>query len=163
MRKSVDINKLPLTLSSRPSLVDIRILAKDHDIFVTLLEDSEYPDEIGQAVKELGRQWWHCPISLLMMRQSKHEFKLLLITIEEICQALIDKKRVFIHCEAGIDRTGTVALATLICLGFKKRQAVKYLISKRPEARNRLHLDYVDRLVESISIKSNRLKNSGII
>jgi protein tyrosine phosphatase len=146
----MDIHKLPLTLSSRPKLRDIPALAKDHDIFLTLLLDEENPQDIGQEVKKAGKLWWHCPFSVLPRYQKKFDYHFLIFAIEKLCQALIAKKQIFIHCDAGIDRTGTVVLATLICLGLKKRQATEFLISKQPEAGKRLHWDYVDRLVNSV-------------
>jgi protein tyrosine phosphatase len=84
------------------------------------------------------------------MYQKKYDYNLLIFTVEKLCQAVIGKKRIFVHCDAGIDRTGTVTLATLICLGLKKREATEFLISKQPEAAKRLHRDYVDKLVTSV-------------
>jgi protein tyrosine phosphatase len=146
----MDINKLPLTLSPRPKLRDIHALAKEHDIFVTLLMNSEKAREIGLEVEKAGRLWWHCPFSILPMNQGKFDFNLVVITVEKLCQALIDKKRIFIHCDAGIDRTGTIVLATLICLGFKKRQAAQFLVSWQLLAEDRMHWDYVDKLVKAV-------------
>ena len=146
----MDINELPLTLSDRPKLRAISSLAKEHDIFVTLLMNSEKAKEIELEVKKTGRLWWHCPFSILPQNQGKFDFKLVVLTVEKLCQALIAKKRIFIHCDAGIDRTGTITLATLICLGFKKRQAVEFLASRQPKVANHLHWDYVDRLVKAV-------------
>jgi hypothetical protein len=146
----VDINKLPLTLSSRPKLRDIPALARDHDIFVTLLMEEENSDDIGTEVKRTGKSWWHCPFSVLARHQKKYDFNLVTFTVEKLCQALIDKQRIFIHCDTGVDGTGTITLATLIALGFKKRQAVGFLISQQPKAENRLHWDYVDKIVTSV-------------
>ena len=155
----LDINRLPITLSPRPKLREIPALAKDHDIFLTLLMDEENPRDIGQEVEKVGRLWWHCPFSVLARNQQKYDFNFLVFTVEKLCQAVIAKKRIFIHCDAGIDRTGTVTLATLICLGFKKRQAAEFVISKQPEAANRLHWDYVDRIAKSVQEARQR---SGI-
>jgi hypothetical protein len=155
----MDINKLPLTLSSRPKLREIPALAKDHDIFLTLQMNEENPGDVGREVEKVGRLWWHCPFSVLAGNQKKYDFNLLIFTIEKLCQAVIAKQRIFIHCDAGIDRTGTVTLATLICLGFKKRQAVEFLISKQPAAVKRLYWDHVDRLVKSVQ---EARKKSGI-
>jgi excisionase family DNA binding protein len=149
-QQRMDIHRLPITLSPRPKLRDIPALAMDHDIFLTLLLNEENPQDIGQEVKKTGKLWWHCPFSVLVRYQKKYDYNLLIFTIEKLCQAVIAKKRIFIHCDAGIDRTGTVTLATLICLGLKKREATEFLISKQPEAVKRLHWDYVDRLVASI-------------
>jgi protein tyrosine phosphatase len=134
-------------------------LAKDHDIFLTLLMDDENPGDVGREVEKVGRLWWHCPFSVLARNQKKYDFNFLVFTVEKLCQALIAKKRIFIHCDAGIDRTGTVTLASLICLGFKKRQAVEFLISKQPEAVHRLHWDCVERLAKSVQ---EARKRSGI-
>jgi len=148
--QSMDIHQLPLTLAPRPKLREISVLAKDHDIFVTLQMGEENSKEIGEEVKRAGRLWWHCPFSVLARNQQKYDYKFLVFTVEKLCQELIAKQRIFIHCDAGIDRTGTVALATLICLGFKKRQAAEFLIAKQPKAANRLHWDYVDRIAKSV-------------
>jgi hypothetical protein len=146
----MDINELQLTLCSRPKLRDIKTLAKDQDIFVTLLMDDEDAKDIGVEVKKAGRSWWHCPFSVLPMQQKKYDFKLVIFTVEKLCQALIEKQRIFIHCDARIDRTGTITLATLISLGIKKRQAVGFLISKQPGAQDRLHLNLVDKVAKSV-------------
>ena len=148
--QSMDIHKLPLTLAPRPKLREIAAFAKDHDIFLTLQMDDENPGDVGREVEKAGRLWWHCPCSVLARNQQKYDFGFLVFTVEKLCQAVIAKKRIFIHCDAGIDRTGAVTLATLICLGFKKRQAAEFLISKQPKAANRLHWDYVDRLAKSV-------------
>jgi hypothetical protein len=142
----MDIHQLPLTLASRPKLREIRALAKDQDIFLTLLMDEENPGDVGREVEKVGRLWWHCPFSVLARNQLKYDFNFLVFTVEKLCQA-------------GIDRTGAITLATLICLGFKKRQAVEFVISKQPKATNDLHWDYVDRLVKSVQ---EARKRSGI-
>jgi protein-tyrosine phosphatase len=149
-RVNMDINELHLTPSSRPNPDDILVLAKEQDIFVTLLMDHENPGEIGQAVEQTGRLWWHCPFSVLSIYKGKYDFNLVVATVENLCQAVIAKKRIFIHCDAGIDRTGTIVLVALISLGFKRRKAMEFLIDRQPEAANRLHWDYVDRLVKAV-------------
>jgi hypothetical protein len=121
--------------------------------------DEESSKDIGIEVKKAGKLWWHCPFSVLPRDQQKYDFKFLVFTVEKLCQAVIAKQRIFIHCDAGIDRTGTVSLATLIGLGFKKRQAVEFLISKQPKAANRLHWDFVDKIVNSVQ---RGRKRSGI-
>jgi hypothetical protein len=146
----MDIYKLPLTLSSRPKLREISALARNHDIFLTLQMDDENPKDIGREVEKVGKLWWHCPFSVLARNQQKYDFNFLVFTVEKLCQELIAKKRIFIHCDSGIDRTGTVTLATLICLGFTKLQAAEYVISKQSEAANGMHWDYVDRLTKSV-------------
>lgn len=121
---------IPLKLSPRPKLKRIKFLAPDYDIFVTLLSNKEGAQDIGEAVRKINKEWWHFPFRWSKLKED--DFPHLWRLVENLSLALLNKKRVFLHCAAGVDRTGLIALATLLSFGLDLFDAIKVIEELRP-------------------------------
>lgn len=116
---------ISLTLSPRPKIRRIKLLAPDHDIFITLISNKEGAQEIGKAVHDVNKEWWHVPFRWSKINESV--FPSLWNLVEDLSLALLNKKRVFLHCAAGIDRTGLIALSTLLSFELDLFDAIKII------------------------------------
>ena len=120
-----------LTLSHRPKFKEIPLIAKTHDIIISLLRDSEGLSEIGSAFRSEKRsRWISCPFST-KFGISPQDYSRIFDTLRIANNSLFQRKNVFIHCSAGIDRTGLFAYVLLKTGGFTKEQALEILKKKR--------------------------------
>jgi protein-tyrosine phosphatase len=129
--KLVDVSAGALALSHRPRRKDIarlRELAVTH--VVTLLTDREGAKEIGDAVRQAGLTWIWCP---LVNGQPPDPGATATIrpVVAELATLIGEGAGIFVHCSAGIHRTGMFGYALLRQLGFEPAVARAMLTELR--------------------------------
>ena len=99
---------------------------------LTLLAASEGAEDIGRAVQMAGLAWVWLPLaSADPPGEDRHEE--ITQTFEAVRQALDDGGHVYVHCSAGIHRTGMVTYALLQHLGLPDDEALAALAELRAE------------------------------
>ena len=152
---------ISLTLSPRPKLKRIPLLAEHHDIFLTLISNSEGAQDIGKAVLKAKRIWWHVPFR--WSRINDVDFPSLCKIVEDLSLALLDKKRVFVHCAAGIDRTGLVVLATFLSFSLDLFDALKLIEELRFATALRIEQKIVTAQLIADEVNLFREEQKGIL
>lgn len=99
--------------------------------FATILAESEDPQAIGAAVRELGLGWTWIRLgsTKTLPAPARPEFR------EGLCAliAVLDSGgRIYLHCSAGIHRTGMVAAALLFQMGHDEAEVREALAALRP-------------------------------
>jgi len=120
-----------LTIGGRPSMQLIEELGRNNcKVIVTLLRKSEekFANEIGGKCQSLGMNWIWLPLSASRLPQDT-ELQNVLITMRLIREKLEQGERIFIHCAAGIHRTGAFTYGLLRFLG-NSADTAKELIKK---------------------------------
>ncbi len=89
---------------------------------LTLLGDNEQPKNIAKIAKEIGASWLHFPIEggkpeILQTININNFFDYLLL------QKLSEKDKVYVHCSAGIHRTGFIVYLLLRKRGLTDQKA----------------------------------------
>ncbi len=89
---------------------------------LTLLGDNEQPKNIAKIAKEIGARWLHFPIEggkpeILQTININIFFDYLLL------QKLSEKDKVYVHCSAGIHRTGFIVYLLLRKRGLTDQKA----------------------------------------
>lgn len=122
-----------MALNHRPSNADFAHLYKlgcTH--VVTLLKESEEAQKIGNKTINRGLTWIWLPIPNGKYPEGEvHER--LLNAMPVLSQLLDDGNSLFIHCSAGIHRTGTVAYGLLRWRGIESREAMQIIMQMRKE------------------------------
>jgi protein-tyrosine phosphatase len=77
--------------------------------------------------------------------------------------ALLDKKRVFVHCAAGIDRTGLVALATFLSFSLDLFDALKLIEELRFATALRIEQKIVTAQLIADEVNLFREEQKGIL
>ncbi len=122
----------------RPKLKYLRDNRYGYTHILTLLHKDEGALELGQVIKASGIKWMWLPLwgiikeideTLPHIKQFTAQLPKLLFTLESI---LREGGHVFIHCSAGIHRTGTVTAALLYYLGYSDEEVVATLDKIRP-------------------------------
>ena len=113
------------------------------DTVLTLLSEREGAVEIGEKVKSFGINWiW------LKLKDGKIPPKTIvpeIITIFDTIKEKLEKgKRIFIHCSAGMHRTGMITNAFLHYIGYTQDEALKTIQELR--------------IITSIEVREKRLK-----
>ena len=94
---------------------------------LTLLQENEGSQQIGQALQRIGIEWFWFPFSAV-----NPESKELTEEVFNRMKASLDQQgKIYIHCSAGIHRTGMVTYAFLRYLGQDPRQAIGNLARMR--------------------------------
>jgi hypothetical protein len=97
---------------------------------LTLLQENEGAALIGQQAKKAGLQWIWFPFSASRPHQGDQVFNVVgLFTILQ--QLLGTGHKIYIHCSAGIHRTGMITYGLLRFLGKEKGEALSLLQSLR--------------------------------
>jgi hypothetical protein len=85
-------------------------------VVVTLMEKNELVNagigDLGERIQDLGIEWLHFPI-----KDGRIPGRGLPALMVKILDAILDGKKVLIHCRGGWGRTGTVAGCYLASLG----------------------------------------------
>ena len=97
---------------------------------LTLLGDNEQPKNIAKIADEIGASWLHFPIEggkpdILKTIKLNEFFEYLQ------CQSLSENDKVYIHCSAGIHRTGFIVYLLLRKRGLTDKNARLELSSIR--------------------------------
>jgi hypothetical protein len=118
-----------ITLGHKPRLMSIRSMAKDYDRVVTLLGNPENADQIGHLVKQAGMKWSHFPL----WRVWQADPEVIGQYAKKVIYFMRDGERVYLHCSAGIHRTGYVAFMVLGGIGYTCEEAIAALCVERPK------------------------------
>jgi hypothetical protein len=129
---SVRLRSGVLAIGHRPRL---RALARMREAgfthCATVLAENEDPQAVGTAVRELGLGWIWIKLGSTKTLPAPAN--------PEICDglralvAILDAGgRVYLHCSAGIHRTGMIAAALLFQLGYDEAEVREALAALRP-------------------------------
>lgn len=99
---------------------------------LTLLSPREQPDSVGKIARNIGAEWHHFPIDGGHMDTlATVDLSRLFLLYDEITRAQEDAV-IYLHCSAGIHRTGFVIYALLRYRGLTPEQAAVEVANLRP-------------------------------
>ena len=108
------------------------IAARGVTDIVTLLSPREQPDSVSKIARGLGADWHHFPIDGGHMETlAKVDLSRLFLLYDEIVRARADAV-IYLHCSAGIHRTGFVIYALLRYRGLSPEAATAEVANLRP-------------------------------
>jgi protein-tyrosine phosphatase len=98
---------------------------------VTVLSEAEKPQAIEAAVQAAGLSWMWLPLgsTKTLPARGKPEIRR---ALQDMTAAVEDGGRLYIHCSAGIHRTGMIAAALLFHLGHGDAEVRAALAQLRP-------------------------------
>jgi protein-tyrosine phosphatase len=99
---------------------------------VTLLSEAEGAADIGAAVKRAGIVWLWFPLESAVPPCEDRDAEVHLL-YEGVRAALASRGKIYIHCSAGIHRTGMITYGLLRSLGLSAGEALAVLRSLREE------------------------------
>jgi protein-tyrosine phosphatase len=102
------------------------------DCILTLLSESEGALEVKKLVTQENMRWLYYPMSSARP-PSQNEITVIKDLFNEMKELLSDEKKVYMHCSAGIHRTGMITNAFLRYIGIDKESALKMLLNLRNE------------------------------
>lgn len=109
------IGKGRIALGHRPKLRALQYFpAAGCDLVVTVLSEKEGALEIGNLVHQSGMQWIWIPLA------SGNPPRNMPAELVEIEAALHGGASIFIHCSAGMHRTGMISFAVLRRMGNRE-------------------------------------------
>ena len=130
----------PLAVIRQPGSLseDLALIAAWNPRFMLSLMEEDDLAAVGAPVKvladdlaALGVEWLHLPISNL--RPPDEKFEIAWVDLWPRLDKEFQKGgRVFIHCYAGLGRTGTVASLILMHYGMSARDAIQAVRAVRP-------------------------------
>lgn len=123
-----------LAIGGHPSMRLIEELGKDScTTIVTLLRKSEekFAKEIGEKCENLGINWIWLPLSASALPQGT-DLQNVLTALNQVKDKLEQGERIFVHCAAGIHRTGAFTYALLRFLGNSPDIAKEIIKKLRP-------------------------------
>jgi protein-tyrosine phosphatase len=129
----VNVGNGRLALNHRPGGRDFKLLRESGCTHVvTLLKESEFAERIGNKTKNAGLQWVWLPVPNGNYPEGDvHER--LLEAMPQLSQLLDEGNSLFIHCSAGIHRTGMVAYGLLRWRGMERDEAMRVIHEMRKE------------------------------
>ena len=98
---------------------------------LSLMSEREGALEIGQQFQSLSINWLWLPLQN-GNPPPKELLPLILKTFNIIKSELATGNKIFIHCSAGLHRTGMITYALLVFLGYNLQEAYDLLIELRP-------------------------------
>jgi protein-tyrosine phosphatase len=129
--KLVPVKAGALTLSHRPKRKDVaRLRERGITHVVTLLAEREGAKEIGEAVRNAGLTWIWCPLVNGQPPDARVTDTIRPV-LADLARLLEDGAAIFIHCSAGIHRTGMFGYALLRHLGLDRAAARSKLTELR--------------------------------
>lgn len=96
-------------------------------VVLTLLQEHERARKIGEGLEKTGIKWIWFPFSASNPHSGKRKIEEVLKLFEKTSQLLETGNRIFIHCSAGIHRTGMITYGLLGYLGKTKDEAMGIL------------------------------------
>ena len=131
--KWVSVGGGQIAVGHRPKIKAIKTLP-DLGVthILTLLSEKEGGAEIGAVIKKAGIGWSWFPLKSAAPPGEKRvqEVRLLYGELKKILAA---GGRIFVHCAAGIHRTGMITYGLLRSMGFTEDEAKATLHTLRPE------------------------------
>ena len=127
----VDVSGGALSIGHRPKrqhIKHMRAMGVTH-IF-TLLSEKEGAEKIGNITNNAGLQWLWLP--LVSANPPGEELREKIREVFEQCRDALERGgKIYIHCSAGIHRTGMITYTLLRSLGFDAEQAMSLLSQMR--------------------------------
>ena len=111
-----------LFLGPRPKVKDIPTLSRKFDKVVILLRNNELGNLI-EEYKKNGTDIIHAPF--LVGSKLEEELTKVRQSIKEVANFIKSGKNIFVHCSAGIHRTGTFAYSVFRYMGYDRRESIK--------------------------------------
>jgi len=108
-----------LAIGHRPKIKDLPRMNATH--VLTLFSEREGAREIERAVVAAGLVWMWLPLSNGDPHAADEDATRAML--KQVRQALLAGARIFIHCSAGIHRTGMITTAILRSLGHDREEA----------------------------------------
>ena len=124
-------NGSQISCHGRPKESDIKRLKNEYKVnyILTLQHEKENPQIIEKYVKEMGEIYWHnLPLTGANMAifMNKNVQKMIIDNLIFILNYMKNNKIVlFMHCAAGIHRTGTILYTILRLCGESKESALE--------------------------------------
>lgn len=147
----IQVGKGRLSIGHRPSkrkLDDLAILGATH--IGTLLTESEGANEVGKIARKVGLGWEWCPVEGAKISDPAIAPQLKK-SIESLTSLLEDEgTSLYIHCSAGIHRTGMIAYGILLASGHSKSEAHNLLGQLRQETLNGVEdarLEFIEAMI----------------
>jgi predicted protein tyrosine phosphatase len=97
---------------------------------VTVLSQQEHPQAIAEAAREAGLAWIWIELGSTKNLPAKAKPEIV-EALRSLASVLENNGRVYLHCSAGIHRTGMIAAALLFLLGYNSAQVAETLASLR--------------------------------
>ncbi len=107
--------------------------AQGCDRVITLLSEREGAPEIGALVEEAGMAWSWIPLAGARPPEEGASLRMW-AGLDLVAPRLTAGESQFIHCSAGIHRTGMIALALLRLAGLSETEARERIARSRPES-----------------------------
>ena len=120
-----------LAIGHRPPLRSLgRMREAGVTHIVTVLSQQEDPHSIAAATRSAGLEWIWIELGSTknLPARAKPEIKTALCSLASILRG---GGRIYLHCSAGIHRTGMIAAALLFCLGHDDAQVGELLTALR--------------------------------
>lgn len=120
-----------LAIGHRPPLRALKALkAAGFTHVATVLSESEGARNIGAAVERNGLGWIWIPLGSTKNLPARRKPEIV-SGLEAMRRALGESGRIYLHCSAGIHRTGMIAAALLSCLGRTEEETRAALAALR--------------------------------
>lgn len=139
--------------SSFKSLYD-----ENTDTVLTILSEKEGAVSIGENVKSHKMDWlW---IKLRDGKRPSYKIKPeILNTFEIIKGKLNNSERIYIHCSAGLHRTGMITNALLVFLGYDSKTSLEIIRKSRPFTAQEVGKD---RLAWGMQFNQHQVQTHGV-
>jgi hypothetical protein len=133
-----------LALWHRPGRKALARLATDGGVrVVTLLAEREGARSVGAALQELGMAWTWLPLASGRPPQGRQNAPIL-AALPALSQALDGGESLFVHCSAGMHRTGMIAYALLRLRGESAEATLAAIGELRADTRAALGREHLD-------------------
>lgn len=120
-----------LAIGSRPKIKSIEIMRRNGLSHVFTLQcEQEGAKEIGRATQKSGLQWLWLSLESAVPPTNERTAEIQQL-FNQIKSALQDGAKIYIHCAAGIHRTGMITYALLRYLGYDVNTAKTLLAQLR--------------------------------
>jgi len=151
-----DVGRGRIAVYGRPSFRMMQHLKESgFDYMVTLLSESEGAKELGLATKSLGIDWLWYPMPNAKPPEDDQRLRLAELVML-ISSLLDDGEHIFLHCSAGIHRTGIITYALLRYRGMTAADAKQLLEELRLVTAQGLN-DARNVIAESIVLAAKQL------
>ena len=123
-----------LTLGHRPRLKNIPKMAAEYDLVVVLLKPTEGTEDLLAHYLAAGLPALHAPFTVGLPNREPLTWggcSQVRQAVTSVSGALAEGLEVFVHCSAGIHRTGTFSYAVLRHTGYTQKEALDHIKSLR--------------------------------
>jgi protein-tyrosine phosphatase len=119
-----------LALGPRPGKRTLPALLAATDV-LTLLCEKEGANQVRAQVEQMGLRWWNLPLPNGQPFAPQKDESVAAV-LGQLAQRLAEGGRLYIHCAAGLHRTGMIAACLLYALGLDDAEVAAALEALRP-------------------------------